>query len=77
MPGENGQHPSHESIRSLVLRAWLEPGAVPRLRIRIADIDPTPTGRPAMVTTSVDQACKAVRCWLEALRLHDPGGPEQ
>jgi len=77
MHDEDGENPAYGSIRSLVVRAWLEPGGVPRLRIRIVEIDPGLIERPTVVTASVDHACKAVRRWLEALQPHDPVGREQ
>jgi len=55
-------------VRSLVLRAWLEPG-VPHLRARIVEIAPGRGERPVVVTTSVDEACRAVRNWLETLQV--------
>jgi hypothetical protein len=55
-------------VRSLVLRAWLEPG-VPHLRARIVEIAPGCGERPVVVTTSVDEACRAVRNWLETLQI--------
>jgi hypothetical protein len=51
-----------------VLRAWLEPG-VPNLRARIVEIAPGRGERPVVVTTSVDEACRAVRNWLETLQV--------
>src|SRR5215469_14141287 len=56
-------------VRSLVIRAWLEPG-VPHLRARVVEISPGRDERPVVVTTSVDEACGAVRTWLEALQEH-------
>jgi hypothetical protein len=56
------------SMRSLVLRAWLEPGIPPRLRARVVEISPGQGERPVIVTTSVDEACRAVRGWLETLQ---------
>jgi hypothetical protein len=55
-------------VRSLVLRAWLEPGVPPHLRARVVEIGPGRGERPMVVTTSVDEACRAVRNWLEALQ---------
>jgi hypothetical protein len=63
--GESG------NVRSLVIRAWLEPGT-PHLRVRIVDIRPGRSERPVTVTSSADEACRAVRRWLEALEA--PGG---
>lgn len=77
MHGENGHPPAYGSVRSLILRAWFEPGAVPRLRVRITEIDPSLIERPSITTASVGQVCRAVRSWLGALRRHDPGAQEQ
>jgi hypothetical protein len=54
-------------VRSLVLRAWLEDGIPPRIRVRVVEIGPGPGERPMVVTASVDEACRAVRNWLENL----------
>ena len=61
-------------MRSLVLRAWLEPGPPPHIRTRIVDIALGRGERPVLVTTSIDEACRAVRNWLEALQ--DPCADE-
>jgi hypothetical protein len=71
MHGEDGQHPVHGNVRSLVLRAWLEQHVSPCLRIRMVEIDPGLSERPVIVTASVDDACQAVRRWLEMLQVHD------
>ena len=60
--------PGSGDMRSLVLRAWLEPGVPPQLRARVVDITPGRGERPIAVTTSVDEACRAVRNWLETLQ---------
>jgi hypothetical protein len=57
--------------RSLVLRAWLEPD-VPRLRTRIVEIVLGRREQSVIVTTSVDEACRAVRNWLETLQAQGP-----
>ena len=62
--GPEGSRPSG-NVRSLVLRAWLEPGA-PHLRVRIVETPPGRAERSVAVTTSADEACHAVRRWLEA-----------
>jgi hypothetical protein len=41
------------------------------------EIDHGPGERPVVVTPSVDDACQAVRHWLEALQAYDLGGREQ
>jgi len=61
-------------VRSLVLRAWLEPGVTPQIRARIVEIAPGRAERPVLVTTSVDEACRAVRNWLVTLQA--PGANE-
>jgi hypothetical protein len=63
--------PGGGNIRSLVLRAWLEPGVSPQLRARLVEIIPGRAERPVLATTSVDDACRAVRDWLETLRAQD------
>lgn len=64
----SGAHPGSGDVRSLVLRAWLEPGVPPQLRARVVEINPGRGERPVVVTTSVDEACRAVRNWLETLQ---------
>lgn len=59
-------------VKSLVLRAWLEPDAHPSLRVRVVEIDAGRQEQPVVVTASIDEACQAVRRWLEA--LPEPGG---
>jgi hypothetical protein len=61
-------------MRSLVLRAWLEPGVPPRLRARVVEIAPGRGERSVVATGSVDEACGVVRSWLEALQT--PGTSE-
>lgn len=63
---EDGQRPLSGSVRSLVLRAWLEQGAGQRLRVRAVEIDPGLSERPVVITASIDEACQAVRRWLES-----------
>ena len=48
-----------------MLRAWLEPGGPPHLRVRIVEVGSGRGDRPVVVTTSVDEACRLVRTWLE------------
>lgn len=64
---------SSGNVRSLVLRAWLEPGA-PHLRVRIVETPPGRAERPVAITTSADEACRAVRRWLEALEARGSNG---
>jgi hypothetical protein len=58
-------------VRSLVLRAWLEP-EVPRLRTRIVEVALGRREHSVIVTTSVDEACRAIRNWLETLQAQGP-----
>jgi hypothetical protein len=54
----------------LVLRAWLEPAGKPMLRVRIVAVSPGLAGRadrPVVSTTSIEDACAAVRNWLLSL----------
>jgi hypothetical protein len=58
-------------MRSLMIRAWLEPGSPPHIRARIVEIALSRSERPVLVTTSIDEVCRAVRSWLEALQALD------
>ena len=71
-PAAPGPAPGSGDMRSLVLRAWLEPGLPPHLRVRVVEITPGRGERPVIVTTSVDEACRAVRNWLETLQARAP-----
>ena len=48
----------------LVVRAWLEPGGEPRLRVTIVEVSPQMADRRLLATTSPDAVCEAVRNWL-------------
>ncbi len=72
-PGDPGQLSSE--IRSLVVRAWIEHAGTPRIRVRIAELIPGREPAPVLVTVSLDEACQAVRGWLEALPRPAAGGP--
>jgi hypothetical protein len=68
-PASPGAGPGSGHVRSLLLRAWLEPGVLSPLRARVVEIGPGRGERPVVVvTTSVDEVCRAVRSWLEALQ---------
>jgi hypothetical protein len=71
-PAAAGAAAGGGDVRSLVLRAWLEP-EVPRLRTRLVEIGLGRGERPVIVTTSVDEACRAVRNWLETLQAQGAG----
>jgi hypothetical protein len=77
IPGRDGQGSGSGSVRSLVLRAWPEPDAEPGIRIRMVEIGPGQSERPVAVTASVDDACEAVRRWLEARQAFGAGSPAE
>ncbi|MHC5258249.1 hypothetical protein ACYSUO_10205 [Streptomyces sp. UC4497] len=59
-------------INVLILRAWREGGQASGLRVRIVEV----SGQgetPVATAASADEACEAVRAWLD--RLHPPGSP--
>ncbi len=60
--------PETREMSTLVLRGWLEPGAPRRLRVRVVEIIPGRSERSIIVTSSVDEVCRAVRSWLETLQ---------
>jgi hypothetical protein len=66
-----GTAPSSGDMRSLVLRAWLEPGMPPHLRARVVEITPGRDERRLLVTSSVDEVCRTVRNWLETLQAQE------
>ena len=66
-PAAAGAAAGGGDVRSLVLRAWLEP-EVPRLRTRIVEITLGRREQSVIVTTSVDEACRVIRNWLETLQ---------
>jgi hypothetical protein len=66
-PDAPGAIPWSGDVRSLTIRAWLEPG-VPHLRVRVVEIPPDRGERPVIVTVSIDETCRAVRNWLESLQ---------
>lgn len=66
--------PHSGGMRSLVLRAWLQPGVLPSLRVRVVEITPGRGEQSIIVTTSVEEACRAVRNWLSALQVPDTNG---
>ncbi|PPK67159.1 hypothetical protein V5P93_003496 [Actinokineospora auranticolor] len=51
---------------TLILRAWVEPTAAPGLRVRIIPLTDAGPDNPLVVST-VDEACAAVRGWLDGL----------
>jgi hypothetical protein len=61
-------------MRTLVLRTWLEPGVAPQFRARGVEITPGRGERPVFVTASVDEACRAVRSWLETSQAESMNG---
>jgi hypothetical protein len=71
IPARPGDAHRSGDVKSLVLRAWLEPGIPPHLRVRIIEIAPGREERPVLAATSVDEACRAIRNWLETLQAPD------
>jgi hypothetical protein len=59
----------------LILRAWLEPAAIPRLRIRIVAIRAGQPERHVVSSTSVQTACDVVRDWLTSLEPQNLASP--
>jgi hypothetical protein len=52
-------------LEILVVRAWAEPAAgEPRLRVRMVRVSPGQADRPVLTTSSMNDACAAVRDWL-------------
>ena len=66
-PRERGSVSINSVVRSLILRAWLEPGFAPQLKVRVIEIAPMLGERSVGATTSVDEACRVVRSWLETI----------
>lgn len=62
--------PREERAAVLIARAWLEDRPDARLRVRITFThDIRSAEREMTVVSTVDDACAAVRCWLESLLL--------
>jgi len=73
-PAASGAGPGSGDMRSLILRAWLEPGAPPRLRTRVVEIGPGHDEQLVLITASINEACRTVRGWLEALQAQGING---
>jgi hypothetical protein len=71
-PATTGAAPGSGGARSLVLRVWLEP-EVPRLRARIVEVAAGRVERTVAATTSIDEACHAIRNWLETFQAEGIG----
>ena len=72
-PDAPGLSPWSGEVRSLVLRAWLEPG-LPHLRVRVVEVSPDRAERPVTVATSIEETCQVVRSWLEGLQARGGNG---
>jgi hypothetical protein len=70
---ENGRYHPSRTVRSLVVRAWVEADGEPALRVRLVEVDVGANERPVLVTASIDEACTAMRWWLEGLRKMETG----
>ena len=68
-------NPVRGDLSTLILRAWLELGDRPAIRVRVVEIDPGRSERSVVVTASVDQAVRAVRDWLTTLQAYEKDGP--
>ena len=68
--------PPSGHTKSLILRAWVEPVGGGRLRVRVVEISPCQAERSEIVTASVDETCRTVRAWLEALLARDGSNPQ-
>jgi hypothetical protein len=55
------------ALQILVLRAWVEDATQPRLRVRLVEVTPGQPDHSILTTTSVEDACMAVRNWLTEL----------
>jgi hypothetical protein len=67
-PLGDGHWVDGQALEVLVLRAWLEPAAKPRLRVRVVKVTPGQAERSVLTATSVEDACEAVRNWLTDLQ---------
>jgi hypothetical protein len=63
-PDADGCDMNMAASEALVLRAWVESTGEPRLRVRLVRISPGRAERLVLSTTSVEDACAAVRSWL-------------
>jgi hypothetical protein len=71
----HGHDPVRGNLSTLVLRAWLEPGDRPTLRVRVVEIGTDRSERSVVVTTSADQVLRTVSDWLATLQAHGTDGP--
>lgn len=62
-----------ERAQVMILRAWVEAGSQPRLRVRITQVTHDRRSEPATsAAVTIDYVCALVRAWLEGL-LDDTG----
>jgi len=63
------------ALEILVLRAWGEPAGKPALRVRVVRVSPGQPDRTVLTSTSIEEACAAVRNWLSGLQqgVSEPG----
>jgi hypothetical protein len=60
----------------MILRAWVEPHHGLSLRVRIVQMSMDDTGPPVTsAAATVEDACSAVRSWLEQLLARQESGP--
>jgi len=64
---------SGERAAVAVVRAWIEPGPPPRLKIRLVTApNGTVPERAIGVTTDVEEACAFMRAWLISVASGEP-----
>jgi hypothetical protein len=57
-----------ERGETMILRAWVEDGRQPRLRVRVIRVSPGQADEPAIsAAATIDGVCALVRIWLEVL----------
>ena len=60
----------------MILRAWVEPHHRLSLRVRIVQMSMGEAGQPVTsAAATVEDACSAVRNWLEQLLAREKTGP--
>jgi hypothetical protein len=66
---------AEETLGAAVVRAWVEPGPPPQLKIRVTTKQDVRQGEVTVgVSTDVEGACDLLRGWLERL-LADASSP--
>jgi hypothetical protein len=71
----HGHNPVRGDLSTLVLRAWLEQGEHPTLRVRVIEIGADRSERSVVVATSVDHVLRTISDWLTTLQARGTDGP--